>query len=102
MYVIQNVEDNYLLNCISIDIETLIIIANNLVNFELVNLPPNIQNVTIIYKNFYEPSKFYEMYENKIKLPIDCKLKIIKYFEYSYYYKSTVDQGRRHLVIMDD
>jgi hypothetical protein len=48
-----------------------------------------------------KPSLFYEIYKNKIKLPINCKLKIIKYFEYSYYYKC-VEKENRHLIIAND
>lgn len=99
--VIQNIEDNYLMNCLSYNIEKLTIVAKNLVNFDLSNLPCTIQNVTIIYDLNIEPSAFYELVKDNIKLPFECKLKIIKYFPYVYYYESSVDQSikSRHFVI---
>lgn len=97
--VIQNIEDNYLLNCISNNIEKLTLIIKNLVNFELTNLPCSIQNVTIVYTSCYKPSDFYDNYKDKIKLPLDCKLKIIKYFEN--YSINPVDQNFRHLHITE-
>ena len=83
--IIQNVKDNFLLNCLSCNIEVLTIIANNLVDFELTNLPIFVEKVTIIYSTEDSPSKFYEYYKSKIKLPFNCSLKIIKNYYNQYY-----------------
>ncbi|NBU94076.1 MAG: hypothetical protein EBS18_06015, partial [Actinobacteria bacterium] len=54
-------------------------------DFELTNLPFSIEKVTIVYDAEASPSKFYEQYKRKIKLPFNCSLKIIKSYYNQYY-----------------
>lgn len=78
--IIENIGNYNLLNNLSISIENLKIKIgwSDLKNFELLNIPILIKNLTIIYDNFTSPEKIYEKCKDKIKLPFNCKLKIIQ------------------------
>jgi hypothetical protein len=74
---IKSIQDYGLLNCISPNIQFLTILINN-TNFELTNLPLDLKKLIIIYYSTDSPAEFYDKHKQKIKIPFNCKLKLIK------------------------
>lgn len=95
--IIQNFTNDYLLNSLSAEIKKLIIVVNDLSNFRLDNLPFFLERLTIVYKNLQSSQDFYSEYKSKIKLPYNCKLKIIQD-----YGVLRLEIDKRHLNINDE
>jgi len=92
--VIQNFINDSLLNSMSSSVKKLILVMNYNPKLELTNLPFSLEKLTIVYKTHQKPSEFYELHKSKIKLPYDCKLKIIQDYDVS-----RLDVDQRHLNI---
>lgn len=88
--IIQHVNNPGMLNMLSSNIEILFVLYSDLSNLYLGNLPMFIKNLCIIYCTNENVKDFYSKYKHKIKLPIDCKLKIIQ--DYKYNYNSITDR----------
>ena len=94
--LIQNFQNSTLLNALSPNIKNLTVCVQSVQQCIMKNLPFTLETLTIVYSEPMTPEIFYSLIKNNIKIPYNCKLKIIQKLNVNY---ASIDA--RHLIIKD-